>query len=75
MIIVEIGGHRATIVGGRWGCESEAIRAILQSDADITELPAADPFPDLTIAQAAVETYGGRIVEQKPPAMEDGVIY
>lgn len=75
MVIVEIGGHRATIVGRMWTCDSETLRGILQSDADITELPAADPFPDLTIAQAAVETYGGRIVEQKPPAMEDGVIY
>ena len=75
MVIVEIGGHRASIVGRRWTCDSETLRVVLQSDADITELPAADPFPDLTIAQAAVAAYGGRVVEQKPPAMVDGVIY
>lgn len=75
MVVIEIGGQRAIIVGRQWQCDREVIRAILQSDADITDLPAADPFPDLTIAQVAVKAYGGRVIEQTLPAADKGVIY
>lgn len=75
MVVIEFGGSQATLIGRRWQCEVEAFQTLLQSDADRADVPTEEPFPELTIAQAAVDAYGGTIIQAEPPVTEDGVIY
>lgn len=76
MVEVEIGGMRCKAVGTEWPEGEEPLLGILRQDLLMRRAPLTyDPFPALTIAQEAIERYGGRIVRQDPPEHEEGRIY
>ena len=76
MVEVKIGGMSATIVGYEWTEGDELLLSILRQDVQIRDDSLSyDPFPAFTIAQEAIDRYGGEIVRQKPPVFTEGAIY
>lgn len=76
MVEVEIGGAHAIIVGQEWTEGDDLLLSILRQDLLVRrDVLSYDPFPALTIAQEAIDQYGGRIVRQEPPSYEEGAIY
>lgn len=75
MVEVEIGGFRAVIVGKEWAEGDPVLLRTLRQDLSIRPYAGYDPFPALTIAQEAIQRYGGSIVRQEPPAYVEGRVY
>lgn len=58
------GAGEATFKNGKWACEVESVEQLLNTIVKTADYSAADPFPELTIAQLAIDDLGGVVLEQ-----------
>lgn len=75
MVEIQIGRLRATAVGWEWTTGDHPLLTTLRQDAEVRPYTGYDPFPALTLAEEAIQRYGGRIVAQQPPAYVAGRVY
>jgi hypothetical protein len=76
MVEIEIGGLRATARGYAWERGDEPLLTTLRNDLLARQVDGAyDPFPARTIAQEALDRYGGRIISEQAPAYVAGRDY
>lgn len=75
MVEVEIGGMTAQIIGEEWTEGDSVLLRTLRQDLSIRAYAGYDPFPAHTIANEAIQRYGGRIIRQRPPKYVEGRIY
>lgn len=76
MVEIEINGVRATIEGRIWRAARPSVAQALNDDVAVRPATFAyEPWPDMAIAQEAIQRYGGRIVRQAKPAFVEGRIY
>jgi len=68
LIRIEVGRTRATFDGVRIRCPDGRLRAKLQDAVDSARdaVTGADPYPALTLAEAAAKAVGGRVLEPVP---------
>lgn len=72
---IQIGPFEATIDGWEWTCEDDTLQRLLNTMLDPYGPSGADPNPDLTAAQEAVERLGGKIIRYDPTEYDPGVVY
>ena len=89
MITLLIGQTEAKIEGGKWTTSNPALTQLLNRWTDIETKTAtiidspfsslyspSNPWPDMTIAQAAAKTWNGIITDEgEPPEHEPGRVY
>lgn len=75
MVEIEIGGLRAIARGWEWVQGDDTLLKILRQDLSIMPKHEYSPFPALTLANAAIERYGGEIIRQEPPEYTEGRVY
>lgn len=75
MVEVQIGGVTATAIGRTWAEGDALLLRTLRQDLRWRVWESYDPFPALTLAEEAIQRYGGRIVTQQPPAYVAGRVY
>lgn len=76
MIVIDIYGNRATLRGRDWECAEPLAKRLLDIDLEyFTTISGADPWPERTIAQGAVDRYGARIVLEVPPVLVPDAVY
>lgn len=76
MVKIEIGGIEATIENYEWTSKNKKLESLLNTMLDPLGPSGADPYPDLTAAQAAVDRLGGRVVEyDKPTDYPKGTVF
>lgn len=76
MVTIEIAGTRATIKDLDWTSEDKSVEKVLNSLLNPWGPSGADPYPDFTAAQEAVDKFKGKIVEydELPDGPKDLVI-
>lgn len=75
MVIIAIGGIPAVIEDYVWRCEDAALLSLLNTTIPADGPSGADPNPSLTVAQAAVAAFGGRILQADDADYEEGAVY
>lgn len=89
MIKLLIGKESAEIENGEWTAGNPAVARLLNKWTDIESKAAnvldtpfsslyspSNPWPDMTIAQEAVKTWNGKIIDEgEPPEYEPDRIY
>ena len=63
MVTIEIAGIRATIKDLDWTSKDKSVEKVLNSLLSPWGPSGADPYPDLTAAQEAVDKFKGKIIE------------
>ena len=74
-VTVEIFHTTATIHGYRWTCADPTFEALLNSMLHPLGPSGADPDPDRTAAQAAIDEWGGQIISADELPYDPNVIY
>ena len=76
MVTLRLHNKQAIIQDWEIVCEDDILRRWLESLRDPLGPSGADPYPDLTLAQMAVDRIGGEIVQFDPPTpLREGVTY
>ncbi len=75
MVKVNIGGDVAEIEGYEWTGDNDALVDLLNAMLDSAGPSGADPNPDLTAAQNAIDRLGGEIVHADEVEYVEGRIY
>lgn len=76
MIIIQLLNTQARVQGEKWTSPNRSLEKLLNAMAAVADVYTSDPYPDLTLAQQAVEKFGGEIIKQDPkPEAIEGVIF
>ena len=68
-------GVTAVIDGYQWRARDLHVAKMLNALLDPDGPSGADPDPDRTAAQAAIDKLGGKIIQADDPPFEDGTVY
>jgi len=76
MVKIKIGDVEATIENYEWSSKDKRLEKMLNARLDPDGPSGADPYPDLTAAQEAVDSLGGEIVKyDKPPDYPEDMVF
>lgn len=75
MVKIDIAGNVATIKGYKWSGDNNVLVSLLNAMLDPAGPSGADPNPDLTAAQAAIDALGGEITRADETEYVEGRIY
>ena len=70
-------GIRATIENFKWRSENKQWEKILNDHFDLfrAQLPGNDPSPNVHVAQIAAREFGGKVIMESSPEIEDLIVY
>lgn len=74
-VTIEYRGMQATINGGEWTSENDALAAFLTAQLLGVDIPASEPFPDYIVAQDIVARFSAVIIDVVKPNTEPNRIY
>lgn len=75
MVTVNIAGDIATIDGYEWQSDNESLQELLNAMLHPSGPSGADPYPDLTAAEAAIAKLGGEVTHADEVEYVEGRIY
>jgi len=75
MVSASIMGVEAQVENWVWSCENTLLENYLNIMRDPLGPSGADPYPDLTLAESAVERLGGKILKYDELEHVEGRVY
>jgi len=73
--IIEVNGIRATINGYQWTSSNKDLEQTLNLMLDPYGPSGADPNPDATAAQAAIDKLGGKLIRFDKDTSRPGTVH